>query len=172
MGAGSKKGASRKASRTLTGGEFRQSFLDFFAERDHAIVPSMSLVPGDDPTLLFTNSGMVQFKDVFLGTGKRPYVRAADSQKCMRVAGKHNDLDDVGRDDSHHTFFEMLGNWSFGDYYKAEAILWAWELLTEVYGLPKDRLWATCFEDEKGEVPRDADAADICGKQPGFAPDH
>ena len=100
---------------SLTGAQVRQSFLDFFAERGHAIVPSASLIPADDPTLLFTNSGMVQFKDVFLNTGTRPYRRAADSQKSMRVAGKHNDLDDVGRDDTHHTFFEMLGNWSFGD---------------------------------------------------------
>jgi alanyl-tRNA synthetase len=150
------------------GDKVRQSFLDYFAERKHKIVPSASLVPGDDPTLLFTNAGMVQFKDVFLGTGSRPYTRAVDSQKCMRVAGKHNDLDDVGRDDSHHTFFEMLGNWSFGDYYKEEAITWAWELLTEVWGLPKDRLWATVFEDEKGEIPRDDEAAEIWNRQPGF----
>jgi alanyl-tRNA synthetase len=123
-----------------------------------------------DPTLLFTNSGMVQFKDVFLGAGSRPYVRAVDSQKCMRVAGKHNDLDDVGRDDSHHTFFEMLGNWSFGDYYKAEAIPWAWQLLTDVWGLPRQSLWATCFEDEQGHIPRDDEAADLWRAQPGMDP--
>jgi alanyl-tRNA synthetase len=132
----------------------------------------MSLVPGGDATLLFTNSGMVQFKDVFLGTDKRPYKRAVNSQKCMRVAGKHNDLDDVGRDDTHHTFFEMLGNWSFGDYYKKEAIAWSWQLLTDVWGLPRDRLYATCFEDEKGSIPRDDEAADIWKEQPGFDPSH
>jgi alanyl-tRNA synthetase len=153
---------------TWSGSRVRQTFLDYFADRGHKIVPSASLVPGDDPTLLFTNAGMVQFKDVFLGTGSRSYTRAVDSQKCMRVAGKHNDLDDVGRDDSHHTFFEMLGNWSFGDYYKEEAITWAWELLTDVWGLPKDRLWATVFEDEKGDIPRDDEAADIWSRQPGF----
>jgi alanyl-tRNA synthetase len=155
----------------MTSAEIRQSYLDFFEARGHTIVPSMSLVPGGDQTLLFTNSGMVQFKDVFLGTGSRPYTRVADAQKCMRVAGKHNDLDDVGRDDTHHTFFEMLGNWSFGDYYKKEAIEWAWELLTDVWGLPKDRLWATCFEDELGEIPRDDEAASIWREQPGFNPD-
>jgi alanyl-tRNA synthetase len=162
--------AAKKSDRNLVwpGDKVRQTFLEYFAERGHKVVPSASLVPGDDPTLLFTNAGMVQFKDVFLGTGTRPYTRAVDSQKCMRVAGKHNDLDDVGRDDSHHTFFEMLGNWSFGDYYKEEAITWAWELLTEVWGLPKDRLWATVFEDEKGEIPRDDEAAEIWSHQPGF----
>src|SRR4030066_637028 len=143
----------------LSGALSRQTFIDFFVEQRHTFVPSSSLVPGGDATLLFTNAGMVQFKDVFLGTDKRPYTRAANSQKCLRVAGKHNDLDDVGRDDSHHTFFEMLGNWSFGDYYKREAIAWAWELLTGVWGLPADRLWATCFEDELGIVPRDDEAA-------------
>ena len=157
---------------SLTGAQVRQSFLDFFAERGHAIVPSASLIPADDPTLLFTNSGMVQFKDVFLNTGTRPYRRAADSQKSMRVAGKHNDLDDVGRDDTHHTFFEMLGNWSFGDYYKQDAIAWAWQLLTGVWGLPKDRLWATCFRDEQGIVPEDDEAAQCWLQQPGFDPQH
>ena len=152
--------------------EIRQSFLDFFAAKTHTIVPSASLVPGGDDTLLFTNAGMVQFKDVFLGKGTRPYSRAVDSQKCVRVAGKHNDLDDVGRDDTHHTFFEMLGNWSFGDYYKEEAISWAWELFTEVWGLPKDRLWTTCFEDEFGDIPRDDEAAEAWAKQPGIDSSH
>ncbi len=159
-------------TRKLTGNQIRQDFIDFFVERGHTAVPSMSLVPGGDSTLLFTNSGMVQFKDVFLGTDKKPYTRAVDSQKCMRVAGKHNDLDDVGRDDTHHTFFEMLGNWSFGDYYKKEAIAWSWQLLTEVWGLPKDKLYATCFEDDKGNIPRDDEAADIWRAQPGINSDH
>ena len=156
----------------LTGAEIRQTFIEYFEELQHTHVPSASLVPGGDQTLLFTNAGMVQFKDVFLGTDKRPYTRAANSQKCMRVAGKHNDLEDVGRDDSHHTFFEMLGNWSFGDYYKKEAIAWAWSLLTMVWGLPKDRLWSTCFRDEKGEIPQDDEAAIAWKEQPGFDPDH
>ena len=159
-------------SKKLTGNEIRQTFIDFFVEHGHTPVPSMSLVPGGDSTLLFTNSGMVQFKDVFIGTDKKPYTRAVDSQKCMRVAGKHNDLEDVGRDDTHHTFFEMLGNWSFGDYYKKEAITWSWQLLTEVWGLPKDKIYATCFEDDKGNVPRDDEAADAWKAQPGFDPDH
>jgi alanyl-tRNA synthetase len=166
-----RKMSERGSNTGITSGEIRQSYLDFFRERGHTIVPSMSLVPGGDQTLLFTNSGMVQFKDVFLGTGKRPYTRVADSQKCMRVAGKHNDLDDVGRDDTHHTFFEMLGNWSFGDYYKEEAISWAWELLTKVWGLPPDRIWATCFEDELGEIERDDEAASYWRGQPGFNSD-
>ncbi len=156
----------------LTGNEIRQTFIDFFVEHGHTAVPSMSLVPGGDSTLLFTNSGMVQFKDVFVGTDTRPYKRAVDSQKCMRVAGKHNDLEDVGRDDTHHTFFEMLGNWSFGDYYKKEAIAWSWQLLTDVWGLPKDKLYATCFEDDSGDIPRDDEAADIWKQQPGFNPEH
>lgn len=156
----------------LTGNEIRQMFIDFFIEHRHTFVPSASLVPGGDATLLFTNAGMVQFKDVFLGADKRPYTRAVNSQKCMRVAGKHNDLDDVGRDDYHHTFFEMLGNWSFGDYYKKEAITWSWQLLTEVWGLPKDRLYATCFQDDKGDIPADAEAAEAWRQQPGFNASH
>ncbi|MBI5942748.1 MAG: alanine--tRNA ligase [Chloroflexi bacterium] len=159
-------------SKKLTGNQIRQDFIDFFVEHGHTAVPSMSLVPGGDATLLFTNSGMVQFKDVFVGTDTKPYKRAVDSQKCMRVAGKHNDLEDVGRDDTHHTFFEMLGNWSFGDYYKTDAIAWSWQLLTEVWGLPKDKLYATCFQDDKGNVPQDDEAADIWKSQPGFDPSH
>jgi alanyl-tRNA synthetase len=157
----------------LTGNGIRQTFIDFFTEKaGHAFVPSASLVPGGDATLLFTNAGMVQFKEVFLGTDQRPYTRAVNSQKCMRVAGKHNDLEDVGQDDTHHTFFEMLGNWSFGDYYKKEAIAWAWELLTEVWGLPKENLYATVFKDEKGEIPADEEAAGYWREQPGFIKGH
>jgi len=159
-------------TRKLTGNEIRQSFIDYFVEHQHTVVPSASLVPGGDATLLFTNSGMVQFKDVFLGTDKRPYTRAVDSQKCMRVAGKHNDLDDVGRDDWHHTFFEMLGNWSFGDYYKKDAIAWSWQLLTDVWGIPRDRLYATCFKDDKGNILSDEDAANSWRQQPGMDPNH
>ena len=155
-----------------SGAQIRQDFIDFFEEHGHTFVPSSSLVPGGDQTLLFTNAGMVQFKDVFLGVDKRPYTRAANSQKCMRVAGKHNDLDDVGRDDTHHTFFEMLGNWSFGDYYKQEAIAWAWQLLTDVWGLAKSDLWATCFRDDIGDIPQDDEAADAWRVQPGMDPAH
>src|SRR5215468_8714623 len=132
-----------------TSNEIRQQFLDFFVKKHgHTAVPSASVVPLDDPTLMFTNAGMNQFKDVFLGAGTRPYKRAVDSQKCIRVSGKHNDLEEVGRDTYHHTFFEMLGNWSFGDYYKAEAIQWAWELLTKEWQIDKDKLWATVFLDD------------------------
>ncbi len=158
---------------SLSGSKIRQEFIDYFVNKaGHTFVPSSSLVPGGDQTLLFTNAGMVQFKDVFLGTDKRPYTRAANSQKCMRVAGKHNDLDDVGRDDTHHTFFEMLGNWSFGDYYKKEAIAWAWELLTDIWGLPRQQLWVTCFRDDIGDIPQDDEAASEWTKQPGMDPSH
>src|ERR1043165_4243726 len=138
----------------MTSAEIRQSFLDFFKSKGHTIVPSAPVIPHGDRTLLFTNAGMNQFKDVFLGEGTRPYTRAADTQKCLRVSGKHNDLEEVGRDTYHHTLFEMLGNWSFGDYYKKEAIEWAWELLTKVWKLDKTRLYATVFEtdDEAAEL--------------------
>jgi len=140
----------------VTGDQIRQGFLDFFRERGHTVVPSAALVPARDPSLLFTNAGMVPFKQVFLGTETRPYVRAVDSQKCLRISGKHNDLEQVGRDTYHHTFFEMLGNWSFGDYYKREAIGWAWELLTGVWKVPKGHLWATVYttDDEAAELWR------------------
>ena len=146
----------------MTANETRASFLNFFKQLGHEIVPSAPLIPRNDPTLLFTNAGMNQFKDVFLGTGSRPYARAADTQKCIRVHGKHNDLDEVGYSKSHHTLFEMLGNWSFGDYFKKEAILWAWQLLTDVWGIPKERLYATVFAgDEEDGVPPDAEAEEL-----------
>ena len=140
-----------------TTSDIRREFLDFFRERGHTIVPSASLVPANDPTLLFTNSGMVQFKDVFLGAEKPGYVRASDVQRCLRAGGKHNDLDSVGYTARHHTFFEMLGNWSFGDYFKEDAIAWAWELLTEVWKLPAERLLATVYhtDDEAYAIWRD-----------------
>ncbi|NDF05749.1 MAG: alanine--tRNA ligase, partial [Betaproteobacteria bacterium] len=144
--------------------DIRQSFLDFFAAKGHTVVASSPLVPGNDPTLMFTNSGMVQFKDVFLGSDKRSYVRAASVQACLRAGGKHNDLENVGYTARHHTFFEMLGNWSFGDYFKRESLKWAWELLTEVYKLPKERLLATVYQE-------DDEAYDIWTKEIGLPPD-
>jgi len=137
--------------------EIRSSFLKYFEQHGHRVVPSSPLLPGDDPTLLFTNAGMNQFKDVFLGREKRDYVRATTSQKCMRVSGKHNDLDNVGPSLRHHTFFEMLGNFSFGDYFKQDAIELAWNLLTKVWGLDPSTLYVTVFKGEKG-IPRDEDA--------------
>ncbi|HGY90085.1 MAG TPA: alanine--tRNA ligase [Planctomycetes bacterium] len=155
-----------------TAKEIRATFLDFFAERGHRIVPSSPVVPQNDPTLLFINAGMNQFKDVFLGTGSRDYTRAADTQKCIRVSGKHNDLEEVGVDGYHHTFFEMLGNWSFGDYFKEDAIRWAWELLVDVYGLDPDRLWVTVFGgDEKDGLEADEEAEELWPKVTGIAPE-
>ena len=143
----------------MTGAEIRQHFLDFFKGKGHVIVPSAPIVIKDDPTLLFTNAGMNQFKDYFLGNKKAEHTRIADTQKCLRVSGKHNDLEEVGVDTYHHTMFEMLGNWSFGDYFKKEAIEWSWELLTEVYKIPKDRLYVTVFEgDKKESLPTDEEA--------------
>jgi len=146
----------------MTSQEIRQQFLDYFKSKNHLIVPSAPIVLKDDPTLMFSNSGMTQFKDYFLGYKEPKASRIADTQKCLRVSGKHNDLDDVGRDTYHHTMFEMLGNWSFGDYFKKEAISWAWELLTEVYGIPKENLYVTIFEgDEKENLERDTEAYDL-----------
>ncbi len=148
----------------ITSAELRSRFLDFFKQRGHEIVPSSSLVPHNDPTLLFTNAGMVQFKDVFLGKETRPYTRATTAQRCVRAGGKHNDLENVGYTARHHTFFEMLGNFSFGDYFKRDAIRYAWEFLTEDLGLPAEKLWVTVYED-------DDEAADIWLKEVGVDPD-
>ncbi len=144
--------------------QIRRAFLDYFVARGHTEVPSSSLVPANDPTLLFTNAGMVQFKDTFLGLEERPYKRACSSQRCVRAGGKHNDLENVGYTARHHTFFEMLGNFSFGDYFKEDAIRYAWEFLTEVCALPPEKLWVTVYED-------DDEAADIWLQQIGVDPE-
>ena len=138
----------------MTSAQLRRAFLDFFASKGHQIVSSSSLIPGNDPTLLFTNAGMVQFKDVFLGQDKRSYNRAVTAQRCLRAGGKHNDLENVGYTARHHTFFEMLGNFSFGDYFKQDAIKYAWEFLTEVVMLPKEKLWITVYatDDEAFDI--------------------
>src|ERR687883_533037 len=144
----------------MTGSDIRAKFLNYFAGQGHRVVRSSSLVPADDPTLLFTNAGMNQFKEVFLGLEKRDYVRATSSQKCVRAGGKHNDLDEVGRTARHHTFFEMLGNFSFGDYFKEDAIRLAWDLLVNEYKLDPRRLWFSVFEGD-AEVPADEEAATL-----------
>jgi alanyl-tRNA synthetase len=158
---------------TRTSKDIRNDFISFFEQRKHAFVPSSPLLPAEDPTLLFTNAGMNQFKDIFLGLAKRDYVRAVNSQKCIRAGGKHNDLEDVGHDVYHHTFFEMLGNWSFGDYFKREAIQWAWELLTQVWGLPKNRLHVTVFEGDASEnLQGDDEARTLWQEVAGVDPSH
>ncbi|HSV53929.1 MAG TPA: alanine--tRNA ligase [Burkholderiaceae bacterium] len=156
--------SSKSAATPMSVADIRKTFLDFFASKGHTVVASSPLVPGNDPTLMFTNSGMVQFKDVFLGSDKRNYVRAASVQACLRAGGKHNDLENVGYTARHHTFFEMLGNWSFGDYFKRDSLKWGWELLTQVYKLPADRLLATVYHE-------DDEAYDIWTKEIGLPPE-
>src|SRR4051795_10136456 len=149
---------SSPSRKPFAGAEIREAFLRFFEERGHRRVKSSPLVPQNDPSLLFTNAGMVQFKDVFTGRESRPYVRATSSQKCVRAGGKHNDLENVGRTARHHTFFEMLGNFSFGDYFKEAAINFAWELIVDIWKLDPERLWFTVFEGD-ANVPADEEAA-------------
>ena len=144
--------------------EIRKQFIDYFNGKDHQFVRSSSVVPLDDPTLLFTNAGMNQFKPYFLGLQSPASQRVVNSQKCIRVSGKHNDLEEVGEDDYHHTFFEMLGNWSFGDYYKEDAIQWAWEVLTDIWKMDKRRLWVTIFKD-------DDESGDLWKKNTDISPD-
>ena len=158
----------------LTSKQIRQGFIDFFAKQHgHMFVPSSSVVPSDDPTLLFTNAGMNQFKDIFLGTAAQDYTRAVNSQKCIRVSGKHNDLEEVGKDHTHHTFFEMLGNWSFGDYFKAESYEWAWRLLTEVWGIDGDKLWLSVFGGDSADgLPVDEEAEQLAMEHTSVAKEH
>src|SRR3954469_7271437 len=159
-----------KAAENPQSALIRRTFLDFFAARGHEVVQSAPLVPQNDPTLMFVNAGMVPFKDVFTGKDTRPYKRATSSQKCIRISGKHNDLENVGVTARHHTFFEMLGNFSFGDYFKEDAIAFAWELLVNVLGVPKERLVITVFNGEGG-FPADDEAAGIWRKVSGFGDD-
>ncbi|MCA9630670.1 MAG: alanine--tRNA ligase, partial [Myxococcales bacterium] len=150
-----------------TANEIRRAFLDFFAAREHRVIESGPLVPPNDPSLMFANAGMVQFKDLFTGKETREYARATSAQKCIRISGKHNDLEAVGPSPRHHTFFEMLGNFSFGDYFKEEAIVYAWDFLTGTLGLPKERLVCTYFGGEDG-IPADTEARDLWKKLTGF----
>ena len=153
----------------LNAKQVRSGFVDFFKDKGHEFVPSSPIVPIGDDTLLFANAGMNQFKDVFVGLSPPQYRRVVNSQKCLRVSGKHNDIEEVGKDTYHHTFFEMLGNWSFDDYFKAEAIEWAWQLLTEVWGIRPDSLWATVFQgDTEDSSPPDSDAKSLWPKVTGI----